>query len=136
MPVLGYSLKSISFDKKDVSEGVKKVDINVLPKVVNVEEKKYEMFGDGMHLLVEFEFTVNYSPDIATMKLEGDLVYSTPDNKKVVKEWSKSQKLPEDIDLEIKNFLFRRCLTLGINMSSDMQLPPPVMFPFMSPKEK
>ena len=50
------------------------------------------------------------------------------------KEWKKNKKLPVNVDIEIKNFLIRKCLTLSVPLSESLQLPPPVIFPIIRKK--
>jgi hypothetical protein len=49
--------------------------------------------------------------------------------KETLKNWEKNKKLPKEVEIEVKNFLFRKCLTIGVNLSENMQLPPPLIFP-------
>ncbi len=68
-----------------------------------------------------------YEPDIAKIVITGTVLFTAADNKKVLKEWKKSKKLPADITREIQNFLFRRCMIRMINMADDLQLPLPLL---------
>lgn len=135
MPVIGYSLTSISAEKKSV-KSLQKLDINSTPDVKYVEEKDITIVDKEPALVIGFEFTTTYSPDVGHIKINGELVYSSANNKKIVKEWKKNKKLPTDVDIDVKNFLFRRCLTLGIDLSENLQLPPPLVFPVVVPNKE
>ena len=137
MTVLGHSITSLNASRK--SSVAKKMDINSTPKIVSVNEKSMDipgLTGNKQPVLgINFEFDTEYKPDIGSIKIAGEIVYTGADNKKILKEWEKSKKLPQDVDIEVKNFLLRKCLLLGVNISQEMQLPPPLVIPFMRPKK-
>lgn len=136
MPVIGFALKNLKIQrgKGDVKE---RVDIDSTPKITAVNERKLEFLGKQLALIVDFEFLTLYKPDFGEIKITGEVTYSTEEDvKKLVKDWEKKKELPQIIDADIKNFLFRKCLTLGVNLSADFQLPPPMGFPVVRPKER
>lgn len=138
MPVLGYNINALSASRKSVA--ATKIDINSVPKITGVKERNMELpgvKGDKNSVVgIEFEFLTEYKPEVGSIKIAGELVYTGADNKRVVKEWEKSKKLPADVDVEVKNFLLRKCLLLGVDISEEMQLPPPIAIPFIRPAEK
>lgn len=135
MPIVGYSIKSISAERKNVTIS-QRLDISSTPKITSVEEREIELFGKQPSLTIGFEFESLYKPDIASIKFSGEVFFATKDVKNVLKEWRKKRQLPEMVDVEIKNFLFRKCLTLGINLSEELQLPAPLVFPVVLPKKE
>ena len=136
MPILGYNIVSIDADRTMKTPSISNIDVSSTAKISSVEDRtitfpeKLEALGIG------FEFNTQYKPDLANIKLIGEVVFVDKDHKNILKFWNKNKKLPDEIDLEIKNFLFRRCLTLGVNLSQELQLPPPVVFPVFTKKEK
>ncbi|MEM5801846.1 MAG: hypothetical protein QXQ18_00455 [Candidatus Aenigmatarchaeota archaeon] len=134
MPILGYSLKSIVAERKGNPVG--RIDISSTPLIKTVEERTVNILGKQTALGITFEFETEYKPDVAKIKMSGELLFASEDSKKILKDWKKEKKLPEKIDIEIKNFLFRKCLGLGLSISEELQLPPPILFPIIIPKEK
>ena len=134
MPIIGCTLKSIVAEKKNPVGDM--MDINSTPKITSVEERELELVGTQTTLGIEFEFESAYKPNIGSMKFVGELIYATKDGKAILKTWKKDGKLSDDVDREIKNFLFKKCLTLGVNLSEELQLPPPIVFPFIVPKKE
>lgn len=129
MPIMGYNILSVDANRSLKNPTVDKIDVNSTAKIVSVEEKTLKIPEPMSTLSVRFEFATNYKPDLASIKLTGEVVFVDKDTKGIMKVWNKSKKLPEDTDLEIKNFLFRKCLTLGMQLSQELQLPPPLVFP-------
>lgn len=136
MPVLGHSITSLSANRNSVNN--KKIDINSSPKITGVKEKDIDVSaitGSKNSVLgVDFEFSTDYKPEIGSIKMKGEVIYSGTDNKKVLKEWEKNKKLPQDVDIEVKNFLLKKCLLLGVSISQEMQLPPPLVIPTLRAK--
>jgi len=133
MPVIGYNISSIQAERRNAQ--AKKIDISSTPRINSVIERDLTFPARQSALAIGFEFKTTYNPDIGQIKFVGELLYSDKNNKKILDFWNKKSKLPEQVDIEIKNFLFRKCLTLGIGISENLQLPPPIMFPVLSQKK-
>jgi hypothetical protein len=134
MPVIGCSIKSIVAERKTTA--AENMNINSTPRITTVEEKELDLLGKQPSLLIGFEFESSYNPDVAKIKFIGELIYATKNSKEILKTWKKDGRLSEDADREIKNFLFKKCLTLGVNLSEELELPPPVVFPVILPQRK
>lgn len=140
MPIIGHSIRSLNAVRKpSVSNSI---DINSVPKIVEVKEKRMEVLDNkGQKQLmepmleIEFEFQTDYKPDVGMIKIAGEIIYTGQDNKKALKEWDKNKRLPREVDIEVKNFLLRKCLLLEVNISQEMQLPPPIVIPMIREKE-
>lgn len=137
MGVLGHSITSMKAERKTLV--AKKIDINSTPKITGVKEKKLDVAGltgnKNPVLGIDFEFNTDYSPGIGSIKVAGEVVYAVENNKKVLDEWKKNKKLPRDVDIDVKNFLLKKCLVLGVNIAQEMQLPPPLVIPVIRPKK-
>lgn len=132
--IVGFSVKSISAERKKKPKG--RVNINSRPKILSVNEAEKSFLKGKTPLDVEFEFVTKYEPKVGEIKIYGDVFYMGKKMKDTLKSWKKEKKLPKGVDVEIKNFLFRKCLTIGMNLSEDMHLPPPLVFPRIVPKKK
>jgi hypothetical protein len=129
--IVGFSIKSISAERKNIPRG--RIDINSTPKIISVKKSGVSFLKKDKPLNVEFEFVTKYEPEIAEIRISGNVLYLGKKMKDALKTWEREKKFPKDIDIEIKNFLFRKCLTIGINLSENMQLPPPLVFPRVVP---
>jgi hypothetical protein len=137
MPIIGYQITSMNAERRGMQ--TKRIDINSTPKIMNVEEKEIKMAEKQQALAIGFEFLTVYKAEgnqIGEMRIVGELLYVEKNLKKVLEFWKKKNRLPDEVDIEVKNFLFRKCLTLGIFVSENLQLPPPVMFPVLVQKKE
>jgi hypothetical protein len=129
LPILAFAFKSVSADRKEVKGQAESINIDSTPMITSVKETDLPMMEKQKGLLIEFEFNTTYKPEIGRMKFAGELMYTGEDLKKIMKDWQKDKKLPVQTDAEVKNFLFKRCLTLAVNISDQLQLPAPLGFP-------
>lgn len=132
MPVIGFSINSVTADRK--KQVIDRMDINSVARIKSVEEKEIELAGKQSSLQISFDFETIYTPDIATFKFAGEVIFSAKNVKDILKMWKKDGKLPDTIDIDVRNFLFKKCLTMGINLAEELQLPPPIVFPMIAPR--
>ena len=132
--IVGFGIKSISAERKNIPRG--RIDISSTPNIISVNWPSMKVFTKKKPVNIEFEFTTNYKPDIAEIKISGHVLYLGKKTKGLIKEWKKSKTFPREVDMEVKNFLFRKCLSLGVTLSENMQLPPPLIFPRVVQKKK
>jgi hypothetical protein len=133
MPVVGMKLDSIS-GSRDKTQMKGEVKINSMPRVVSVKE----ITVPGMKkkvLAMGFDFVTRYDPSLGEVKVEGEILYDSGSMAKILSHWKKSKRLPKDVDIEILNHLFRHCLLRISNLAEMLQLPPPLRFPVVRPKE-
>jgi len=133
MSILGVAFTSFEAKKKPTQiKG--EIKVNSTPKIINVKEVTVGTL-DKKGLAVEFEFVSTYAPNLAELKVSGEVLYLAKSNAVVLKQWKKDKKLPEEMAMEILNHLFRRCLLKIAVMADDLQLPPPVGMPTLQPKD-
>jgi len=130
--IVGFGIKFISAERKVVPKG--RININSTPKIISISQAESGFMKKEKPLNIEFEFTTKYEPKVGEIKILGNVFYIGKDIKKILEFWEKDKKLSKEFEMEIKNFLFRKCLTIGVNLSENMQLPPPLMFPAIIPK--
>jgi hypothetical protein len=132
--IIGYNFSKIEASKaKEISGNV---DISSSVKIISVEEKEIEVLNKQKVLEIGFEFTVEYKNGFGKIEMNGTLLHDSKETKDAIKMWKKEKKLPEGIDLEVKNFLFKKCLTLAIILADEIRFPSPLPFPVVVPAKK
>ena len=135
MPIVGFSIREI--DARRTGEVANsKINITSTPTIKGVKEVNLPGL-DKKALEIDFDFLTNYSPEIGLIKLVGNLFFiSGSDNAKALELWNKRKNLPDDEAIEVLNFLFRSCVMKVMQISDDLQLPPPINFPFVTAPPK
>ena len=135
MPVIGISFNLV--EAKRSKEVVKaEIKVNSTPSVKGVKEMNVPTLGGKKALNFDFDFVTKYDPDVAEIKMGGNIIYLSDKNAAILKQWKKEKKIPEDVSIEILNHLFRRCLIRVANIADDLQLPPPLPMPRITPQQK
>ena len=134
MPIIGMKFDSMEAKRGKVPEKGE-IKVNSTPRITEVKQMTLPSI-DRKVLALNFDFVTTYNPDIGDVRISGELLYVHPDSAKILKQWQAKKTLPEDTNVEILNHLFRQCLLKVANIADDLQLPPPLAIPRVSPKQK
>lgn len=139
MPVIGITIKTIDAKRhRDITGGQIKVNNNTNL----VEVKEQDLPGlEKKGLGIDFVFRTNYilgdeKTPAAEIIIGGTVFYVDKGQKKVVESWKKDRTLGDEANLEIINSILRKCITKSLNLSEELQLPPPIGLPFATKKGK
>ena len=132
MPIIGMNFKSMEAKREKGAGG--EIKVNSTPKVTDMKEVNIPSLNKKA-LSMSFEFITKYDPEIAEIKIGGEIMYLAEKNEPILNQWKKKKSLPEEVSVEVLNHLFRRCLLKIAYMADDLQLPPPVQIPRVKPSE-
>ena len=137
MTVVGVHIRKITAEKNIESEA-SKVGINNNITVKDVKERDF-LFGTAKQkgLRFVFAFTCQYTPDVGTIDMEGDVLYLGEEEqaKKLLKEWSDKKQLPGEVMESVLNSALNKCNIEAIKVSQDINLPSPIPLPRIQRKE-
>lgn len=132
IPVIGINIRSLNAKRnKNISGNLK---INNNPQIKKITKKGINQLNkEGLG--IEFEYNCTYNqedkknPEVANIKISGEILFLTEKTKEVLKEWKENEKLSDKIAVPVLNTIMRKCITKTIDISEDLQLPPPIRFP-------
>ncbi len=136
MAIIGFHFTKMVAEKKKAAAGKIKVSNNVV--LTSVKEAKINL-GESKENGIDFKFhySTKYEPDVASIDLEGGLVFlgKADKVKEVLSSWEKEKKLPPtDVLQEVYNYLLEKCSVQALILGKDMQLPPHVALPKVTKK--
>jgi hypothetical protein len=138
MPVVGLNIRNINARKTQEITGP--VKVNNTTNFVEIKEHKLEAL-DKTGLSISFAFKAEYTTEnskksIAEIEINGDVFFLDAEHETILKGWKKDKKLPDDVNIQIINTILRKCITKAIDLSEELQLPPPVALPFAQQKKQ
>jgi len=135
MPVIGINIKNI--DAKRYAKIERRVRVNNNTKLKEVKEQNLTALKKK-GLSVGFEFKTTYvsqmNKPLAEIIIKGNVLFLDSRYRKILSNWKKKKKLPEDVNLQLINAVLRRCLIRALDLSEELQLPPPIALPFARKK--
>lgn len=134
MQIIGFNFTKISSERKKVPEGKLEIKSNIDIKSVALE--KIEMIKDKDVLKFNFEFTVDYHPNIASLVFEGAILIMAEKEKAkdILKKW-KSKKIADEIRLPLFNTILTKCNLKALQLEEELSLPTHVPMPKLAPPQ-
>lgn len=135
MPIVGFNFDKITVEKTNPIKGRVQVKNNMAIK--NVEQNELILGKKKENVLkFSFEFSSKYEPDIGLIDIKGHILFmEEPDEvKKIMDGWKKKKFIPQDLMAFLLNTVLVRCNIKTLVLSNDVNLPPHIRLPTISPK--
>ena len=129
MAIIGFHFKKLNAERKKSPIG--KINVSSSLTITTVKEAKVNMGSDKQKgIEFSFNFKTVYQPDIASIDIDGAVVYLGSSEKvsTALQKWDKEKKLPKDVLESIYNAILPKCNVEVLLMAKEMQLPPHVPF--------
>ena len=83
-----------------------------------------------------FEFSSNYEPNIGVVDIKGHILFmeEPAEIKKIMDSWKKKKTLPQQLVVYLLNTVLVRCNVKALVLSNEVNLPPHIRLPTISPK--
>ena len=122
MVVIGFNLRRILVDRKKNISG--KISVRTNIDVKEITKEKIEMIKDKEVLSFDFEFLINYDPEVAKLSFEGNVLIAldSKEAKEILNKWKKKE-LPEEVRINLFNTILSRCSIEALSMEEKMGLP-------------
>lgn len=137
MTIIGTNFTEIGVKKnKPIVKGMK---INNNLGIKSVEKMDLSL-GQGKQAGVKFifEYVTKYEPDVADMKLEGEVLILESKDKvdEILKNWKAKKPIDEAIMTNVMNSALTKSTIKALIFAQDMGLPSPVKLPRIVQKQK
>ncbi len=124
---------SVKYTKLDVTKTGntnQKLSISTTPKIEDVSAGKLKAFGNDSEIAnIRFSFKSVFEPNVASLDIEGIVIYTGDNTKEIVDSWKKDKKVPADAHIEIMNNLFKTAGIKALQLSEMADLPPVIALP-------
>jgi|SRR3989344_941852 len=138
MPIVGFNYNKISVEKKQVTDPTKNIQIKSNVTITDVKEEKLptgKQKSDGLKL--DFEFSLEYEPEMGHINLSGFIYYMEDPKvmKTIFKDWQKDKKLPQEVTGQVINTILLKSNIKALYLSQEVNLPPHIQMPRVVPKD-
>ena len=84
------------------------------------------MKAKDKELEIDYEFSIQYKEKSGKMQINGKIIAEYPEPKKVVEDWKKTRKLPDDLSAELLNEIanYNRIRAAGVMMALHAKIEP------------
>jgi hypothetical protein len=123
MIYIGFNFSKILIerinDKKNGEKINTKLDISSMNKVDNTLNQ-----NDSI-LSVKFSYSIEYSPDVAKIELDGNVLFtgSLEDVDKTIKSWE-NKEMDDDFKLSLFNIILKKSNIKALELEDELNLPP------------
>lgn len=134
MNLIGFSINKIN---AEVKEKVKdKVDIKTNINIPSISQEKIKLNNNEIPIKLDFEITIKYQPEVATLFFGGSVVISVEkkQSKKILEDW-KNKKINPEIQTPLFNFIMTKTNLKALKIEEDLNLPPHIPLPKVSSKQ-
>ncbi|MBU2104786.1 MAG: hypothetical protein KKF67_03360, partial [Nanoarchaeota archaeon] len=119
-------------------DDLKNLKIDTSLNISDIKELNQGIFKAKEDLiLLDFKFTVDYSPKIAKLDFEGRIIFSLESKKakEILKNWEK-KKINDEFRIIAFNLILRKASIRALQLEEEMNLPPHLTLPLIKKKEE
>jgi hypothetical protein len=121
--ISNIQLKSIEARRySDLSTPLQKVRIDHNSNISRMENIKDD------EARVDFQYTASYGP-VGMIKIDGSLVFKGPKMSEVVKNYTASRKMPNEVASGFHTAVMHACVPEAVGIAKVLRLPPPIPLP-------
>ena len=130
MAIVGFNFTKMLVEKKGSLQG--KININNNIALTNAKEMDVSLGGkDTKGMLIQFEYSCIYEPNLGKILLEGDIItMESPETiKSSIELWQKKKTVGKGVLDQVMPYLLNKSSIQAIILSKDASLPSPVPLP-------
>ncbi len=136
MPIVGFNFTKIQAEKKNPLKEDIQLKINSKLGITKVQKEKLptgKTQADGLRL--DFEFSLDYLPNIATISIEGFIYYLDDPGEinRIAKNWEKDKNIPLEIKKQVLNTIILKATIRALSLEQEINVPPHMPFPSVQP---
>jgi len=127
--IVGFSLTKILLERKE--SPIRKIEVKSKLHMVSMEKHGVKLVEGKDTLRFNFEYDINYLPDLATISFKGYVLFVSDPKQtdELMKEWKKNKTLGKELQSAIYNFIFNKCNIKALEMEDEFNLPPHIQLP-------
>ena len=129
--IVGFNFEKIHAERKKPPKGKIQITSNI--NIKSIEQEKLDIAKEHATLKFNFEFSINYKPNLAELTFQGFVLglFEKNKTKEVLKKW-KNKKIQDEIRIPLFNFILTKCNLKALDFEQEFGLPPHIPLPKIS----
>lgn len=138
MPVVGFNLEKTLAEKTGKLEKGMRARHNITITSVDKEDIVIGKNTNKPGLKFSFEYQVDYEPKIGKVLIAGSVLFLDDEKtiKNVLDGWKKTKNISQELTAQILNTAIVKSTIKALNMAHEINLPPHLPIPTISPRRK
>lgn len=136
MKLIGFNITKISSERFDMPN--KEINIKTNLTIKSIESTDISIFKNkDEYLLIKFGYDVDYEPNFAKIKFEGNMLISVDSKtaKETIKEWE-DKKAQKEVQLFAFNVILKKVTIKALSLEEELNLPTHIPIPKISAQKK
>jgi hypothetical protein len=135
MPIIDVSFTKLEASRGKTEKAPKNVEVGNNSRIVEIKKKKIPNLGDA--IIIDYEFTTKYKPEIGNILVGGRIVFHDKKIKDIIEE--KKGKISfksADAFQEIQNMILGTSTVQALMLAKELKLPSPIQLPKVAVKKE
>jgi hypothetical protein len=134
MGIIGINYTKINAER--IGDTKKEIKVNTAPKITDFKIATLDGFNTKYDVAqIKFNFTSIMEPKVGKLDIEGIIIYKNEKKLTKIKEnWEKNQRLDQDTEVEIINYIFKYVTPKAMYIADLLQLPSIINMPRIEKK--
>ncbi len=130
MQIIGFNFEKISGERKSPKKPLANIEVNSNINITSVTQEEIDLAKEKHALKFEFEFSINYKPDLANISFTGFilLLVEKDETREILKKW-KNKKIEDKIRIPLFNTILTKCNLKALQIEEELNLPTHVPLP-------
>jgi len=123
MAAFGFNLNKILIEKQE-GKKLGKIEVHSKMEITSVKKEEVELAKGKDVLKFNFDFNLNYMPDLAKIEFKGHVLILTDpkETKEIIENWKK-EKIKDDLKVAVYNVIWEKCNVKALELEEDFNLP-------------
>ncbi len=141
MQVIGFNFTKIAAEKFPTFKSGKSINNNI--EFLSLDKEKIEILKDLEAVRISFKYSLTYKDSTESKEKDGEVFFegfivlslTKDESKDLLKVWKKKE-LPAGIRIPLFNLLIRKCAARALSLQEELNLPPHLSIPQLTPKSQ
>ncbi len=137
MRIIGFNFETIKAERI-ATKDIEKVNVKHKVDLKDIKQDTVKIGKKQNIIKASFKFSVKYEPEVGNIEIHGNILLNDEEKKinEVLENWKKNKKLDKESTMVVMNTILMRSNIKALTMAQDVNLPPHIPLPKITPEVK